>query len=215
MMLEELQRRNYSKTTVNAYLHMVESFANHFHRPPDQLGPEEIRAYQVYLFAEKKLGARTVGHHTAALRFFFCKTLKRNYPIEEVPYPRASRRLPIILTQEEAVRLIDSASNLFHRAMLMTLYSTGMRRAELCHLKVEDIDSDRMIIHIRFRRNTTVAPASALCVCLAGAFRKKSAAFRQPTRAKSQILDLVESSNRSTSTRGRAQARRPQIGNRY
>jgi integrase/recombinase XerD len=149
MMLEELQRRNYSKTTVNAYLKMVESFANHFHRSPDQLGPDEIRAYQVYLFTERKLGARTVGHHTAALRFFFCKTLKRNYPIEEVPYPRASRRLPIILTQEEAVRLIDSASNLFHRAMLMTLYSTGMRRAELCHLKVEDIDSTRMIIHIR------------------------------------------------------------------
>jgi integrase/recombinase XerD len=149
MMLEELQRRNYSKTTVNAYLKMVASFANHFHRSPDQLGPEEIRAYQVHLFTERKLGARTVGHHTAALRFFFCKTLKRNYPIEEVPYPRASRRLPIILTQEEAVRLIDSASNLFHRAMLMTLYSTGMRRAELCHLKVEDIDSNRMIIHIR------------------------------------------------------------------
>jgi site-specific recombinase XerD len=149
MMLEELQRRNYSKTTVNAYLKMVASFANHFHRSPDQLGPEEIRAYQVYLFTQRKLGARTVGHHTAALRFFFCKTLKRNYPIEEVPYPRASRRLPIILTQEEAIRLIDSASNLFHRAMLMTLYSTGMRRAELCHLKVEDIDSDRMIIHVR------------------------------------------------------------------
>jgi integrase/recombinase XerD len=149
MMLEELQRRNYSKTTVNAYLKMVASFAHHFHRSPDQLGPEEIRAYQVYLLTERKMGARTVGHHTAALRFFFCKTLKRNYPVEEVPYPKAGRKLPIILTQEEAVRLIDSASNLFHRAMLMTLYSTGMRRAELCHLKVEDIDSTRMIIHIR------------------------------------------------------------------
>src|ERR1700759_5024304 len=144
MMLDELQRRNYSKTTVNGYLKIVAAFAEHFHRSPDQLGPEQIRAYQVYLFTERKMGARTVGHHTAALRFFFCKTLKRNYPIEEVPYPRASRRLPIILTQEEAVRLIDSASNLFHRAMLMTLYSTGMRRAELCHLKVEDIDSVRM-----------------------------------------------------------------------
>lgn len=149
LMLEELQRRNYSKTTVNAYVRMVEAFARHFHRSPDQLGPEEIRAYQVYLLTERKMGARTVGHHTAALRFFFCKTLKRNYPIEEVPYPKAGRRLPIILTQEEAIRLIDSASNLFHRAMLMTLYSTGMRRAELCHLKVEDIDSMRMIVHIR------------------------------------------------------------------
>jgi site-specific recombinase XerD len=149
MMLEELQRRNYSQTTVNGYLKIVESFAKYFHRPPDQLGPEQIRAYQVYLINERKLNARTVGQHTAALRFFYCKTLKRAYPIEEVPYPKAPRRLPTILTQEEAVRLIDSASNLFHRAMLMTVYSTGMRRAEMCLLKVEDIDSDRMLIHIR------------------------------------------------------------------
>jgi site-specific recombinase XerD len=148
-MLEELQRRNYSQTTVNSYLKIVESFAKHFGRPPDQLGPEQIRTYQVYLLKERKLGVRTVGHCTAALRFFFCKTLKRAYPIDEVPYPKAPRRLPIILTREEAARLIDSASNLFHRAMLITLYSTGMRRAELCRLKVEDIDSTRMLIHIR------------------------------------------------------------------
>jgi integrase/recombinase XerD len=149
MMLEELQRRNYSQTTVTAYLKTVEDFAKHFHKSPDQLGLDEIRAYHVYLLEERKQCARTVRNHTAALRFFFCKTLKRNYPLGEVPYPKAARRLPIILTKEEAARLIDSASNLFHRAMLMTLYSTGMRRAELCHLKVEDIDSVRMVIHIR------------------------------------------------------------------
>ena len=149
MMLEELQRRNYSQTTVKAYLKIVEAFAKHFHRPPDQLGPDQIRSYQVYLLKERKLGVRTVGHHTAALRFFFCKTLKRAYPIEEVPYPKAPRRLPTVLTRGEAIRLIDSASNLFHRAMLMTVYSTGMRRAEMCNLKVEDLDSDRMLIHIR------------------------------------------------------------------
>jgi integrase len=73
----------------------------------------------------------------------------RAYPIEEVPHPKPRLRLPTILSQEEAVRLTESVSNLFHRAMLMTLYSTGMRRAELCHLKVEDIDSERMLIHIR------------------------------------------------------------------
>ncbi len=123
MMLEELQRRNYSQTTVTSYVKIVAAFAKHFDRPPDQMGPEQIRAYQVYLMNERKLNARTVGHHTAALRFFFCKTLKRAYPIEEAPYPKAPRRLPTILTQEEAVRLIDSASNLFHRAMLMTVYS--------------------------------------------------------------------------------------------
>ena len=150
IMLEELQRRNFSQTTVKTYLKIVEDFACHFHRPPDQLGKEHIRTYQVYLLQERKLGVRTVALHTAALRFFFCKTLKRAYPVEEVPYPRAPRRLPIILTREEAVRLIDSASNLFHRAMLITMYSTGMRRADLCRLKVEDIDSTRMLIRKRF-----------------------------------------------------------------
>jgi integrase/recombinase XerD len=148
-MLEELQRRNYSQTTVTTYLKVIEDFSRHFHRPPDELGKEQLRASQVHLIQERKLGVRTVGLHTAALRFFYCKTLKRMYPVEEVPYPRAPRRLPIILTREEAIRLIDSASNLFHRAMLITMYSTGMRRAELCRLKVEDIDSTRMLIHIR------------------------------------------------------------------
>jgi site-specific recombinase XerD len=107
-MLEELQRRNYSQTTVKSYIRAVKAFAEYFHRPPDQLGPEHIRTYQVYLLKEKKLGVRTVGHETAALRFFFVKTLKRTYPIEEVPYPKAPRRLPTILSQEEAVRLWTS-----------------------------------------------------------------------------------------------------------
>jgi integrase/recombinase XerD len=149
LMLEELQRRNYSQTTVTSYIKTVADFAKYFHQPPDRLGPDEIRTYQLHLLNDRKQSPRTTRNHIAALRFFFCKALKRNYPLEEVPYPRASRKLPIILTQEEAIRLIDSASNLFHRAMLMTLYSTGMRRAELCHLQVADIDSVRMLIHIR------------------------------------------------------------------
>jgi hypothetical protein len=75
-MLEELQRRNYSQTTVTSYIKTLEDFGKHFGRPPDQLGPDEIRAYQVYLLQERKQGVRTVGNHTAALRFFFCKTQK-------------------------------------------------------------------------------------------------------------------------------------------
>jgi site-specific recombinase XerD len=149
MMLEELQRRNYSQTTVKSYIRSVKAFAEYFHQPPDQLGPEHIRTWQVHLLQEKNIGVRTVRNETAALRFFFVKTLKRPYPLEEIAYPKPPHNLPTILSQEEAVRLIESASNLFHRTMLMTLYSTGMRRAELCHLKVEDIDSQRMLIHIR------------------------------------------------------------------
>ena len=100
-------------------------------------------------FQEKKLAAGTVGLCTAALRFFFVKTLKRRYPLDDVPYPKRPHRLPTVLTVEEAARLINSASNLFHRAILMTLYTTGVRRAELCNLKVSDIDSAQMIVHVR------------------------------------------------------------------
>ena len=149
MMLEELQRRNYSKTTTRTYLRVVADFAKHFNRRPDQLGMDEIRQYQVHLLEERKCEPQTVCLSTSTLRFFFVKVLKRPYPLEEFPYPKRPRRLPIILSQEEAIALISSASNLMHRAMLMTLYSTGLRRAELCNLKVEDIDSQRMVIHVR------------------------------------------------------------------
>ena len=128
MMLEELQRRNYSQTTVNALPEDRGVFCQAF-RPSAgsaRAGPRSA-PIRSYLLKERKLGARTVGHHTAALRFFFCKTLKRAYPWKRCRIRRRPRRLPIILTQEEAIRLIDSASNLFHRAMLMTIYSTGMR----------------------------------------------------------------------------------------
>src|SRR4029077_9689414 len=73
MMLEELQRRNYAKSTVKAYLRIIQEFASHFHQPPDRLGPQHLRQYQAYLFQEKKLDAGTVQLHVAALRFFYVK----------------------------------------------------------------------------------------------------------------------------------------------
>ena len=149
IMLEELQRRNYAKTTVDAYLHAVEQFAKHFRRPPDRLTHDHLRTYQAYLLRERKLGPRTVRLHVAALRFFFVKTLKRPYSLDDTPYPKAPRRLPQILSVNEVTRLIDAAGSLSHRTMLMTLYSTGMRNAELRHLQVRDIDSRRMLIHIQ------------------------------------------------------------------
>jgi len=149
MMLEELQRRNYAQLTVVAYIRILENYANFFHRPPDQLGPEHIRKYQVHLFKDRKLSAHTVSQHVSALRFFYVKTLKRPCQLDDIPFPKERRRLPTVLSQEEVARLIESASNLFHRAMLMTLYSTGMRCGELVQLQVKDLDSQRMVIHIR------------------------------------------------------------------
>jgi len=147
-MLDELQRRNYSPSTVRCYIHAVEEFSKHFHRSPERLGPSHIREYQVHLFRDRKLSPGTIQSRCAALRFLFVKTLRRPYLLDEIPLPKRPRKLPAVLNPEEVARLIDSARNLMHRTMLMTLYATGLRRAELCHLKVTDIDSKRMVIHV-------------------------------------------------------------------
>ena len=84
----------------------------------------------------------------AALRFFFVRTLHRHGFREYLPYPKAARKLPNILSREEVARLINASSSLFERTLLMVLYGTGMRRAEIARLKIADIDSQRMIIHV-------------------------------------------------------------------
>jgi site-specific recombinase XerD len=147
-MLEELQRRNYSHRTARTYVRIVRDFAEYFHQPPDKLGPEQIRQYQAHLFQAKKLAPTTVSQYVSALRFLFVKTLRRHFLAEYIPFPKSRKRLPTVLSPEEVARLIDSARNLYHRTLLMTLYSTAMRRAELCRLKVQDIDSQRMMIRI-------------------------------------------------------------------
>jgi integrase/recombinase XerD len=149
VMLEELQRRNDAKTTVQYYLQAVEQFAKHFKRSPDQLNQDHLRTYQAYLLRERKLEPRTVKLHVSALRFFFVKTLKRAYLRDDIPYPKVPRRLPTILTVGEVTRLIDAARTLTDRTMLMVLYSTGMRNAEMRGLQVRDIDSTAMLIHIQ------------------------------------------------------------------
>ena len=81
MMLDELQRRNYTQNTARAYIRVVRELAAHFHQPPDRLGPEHMRLFQAHLFRERKLNARTVMQYSAGLRFFFVKTLKRHSSI--------------------------------------------------------------------------------------------------------------------------------------
>ena len=149
MMLEELERRNYSEATTRCYIRTVEDFSRRFKRSPDGLGPEHIREYQAELFKKRKLSPGTVTQRLAALRFFYIKTLKKTWSIAETPYPKRAFHLPAILSREEIARLIDAALTPYHRTLLMTLYATGVRRAELTHLKVGDIDSKRMVIHVQ------------------------------------------------------------------
>jgi integrase/recombinase XerD len=148
MMLEELQRRNYSDSTARGYLGAVVAFAQYFGKPPDQLGPDDLRHYQAHLLKKRKLAVGTVIARVAALRFFFVRTLKRYEFRQDLPYPKKQRRLPTVLSLEEVGQLIDAAGNLQQRTVLMILYGTGMRRAEVSRLKVTDIDSRRMIIRV-------------------------------------------------------------------
>src|SRR5882757_6877455 len=130
-MLEELERRNYAQTTIDCYIRTVEHFTRYFNCSTDKLGPKHIREYQVALFKEFKLAPNTVSQRLAALRFFYIQTLKKAWSVAETPYPKKVVHLPRILSQEEVARLIDSAVTPFHRIVLMTLYATGVRRAEL------------------------------------------------------------------------------------
>jgi site-specific recombinase XerD len=148
MMLEELQRRHYSAATIRCYIRTVEEFSRRFNCSPDRLGPRHIREYQAELFRKGK-SPGTVTQRLAALRFFYVKTLKKAWSSADTPYPKKIHHLPTVLSREEVARLIDAASIPFHRTLLMVLYATGLRRAELTHLKVTDIDSQRMVIHVR------------------------------------------------------------------
>ena len=134
--LEELKLRNYSQATAHTYVEAIRRYAEYFHLSPQQLGREHIRQYQLHLIEERKLEPKSVMVQMAALRFLYLKVLRRSYSRDDIPLPRTPRRqIPIVLSVNEVRRLIDAAPNLRYRTILMTLYDTGMRRAELCQLR--------------------------------------------------------------------------------
>ena len=147
--LDEIARRNYTESTTRAYLRIIEDFARYFHRSPDQLGPDQIREYTAHLFRDRKLSDNTVNQRVGALRFFYRKVLKRPWDGDDMPYPKKRIHLPVIWSPEEIASLIDAAPIPFYRTILMTLYATGVRRAECAALKLTDIDSARMVVHVQ------------------------------------------------------------------
>lgn len=145
---EELVRRDYATTTRESYLRIVRAFHRHAGGRLDRVGPDDLRRYQVYLLEERKLAVGTVVAEIAALRFFCLRVLKRRDMKEDLPYPKRRKRLPVVLSPEEVQRLIAGAKNLYHRTLLLTLYGAGLRRSEVAHLKVRDIDSHRMLLRV-------------------------------------------------------------------
>ncbi len=148
-MLEDLQIRHYSPTTIRLYLYAIKAFAKHFGKPPDQLGAEHIRRYQLFLTKEKKVSTSTYVLMVCALRFFYTHTLHRKVAIERIPFPRRERKLPLILSRDEVKALLEAPHDLRHRAMLAILYGSGLRVSEVARLKVADIDSARNVLWVR------------------------------------------------------------------
>jgi len=148
-MLEELQLRNYAHFTIERYLDAVRSFAKYFHRSPDQMGPEQIREYLLHMVKERKSAPNTVQVHRAALKFLYVKTLSQPWFDEQVARTRRHPKLPSVLSAAEITRILDHTTNLKHWTIIATFYATGLRCNELRDLKIGDIDSQRMVIHVR------------------------------------------------------------------
>jgi site-specific recombinase XerD len=147
-MEEELKLQGCSPKTQEAYIAWVRRFAEHFHRPPEQMGSEEVRAFLVDLLAVQKLSRSSLIQAFCALKFFYVQVLHRAYEVDDLRFPRRQRKLPRVLSESEVQRLLEAAEDLKEQAILMTLYSSGLRLNELIHLKVKDIDSDRMQIRV-------------------------------------------------------------------
>ena len=148
-MREDMQIRNFAESTKQHYLSAVVAYAEHFGRWPEELGAQHIREYQLYLLNEKKVSHSSMNTALCSLRFFYQVTLERPKVIERIPYAKEPQKLPVVLSQEEVVRLLQAVRVLKYRTVLMTAYAGGLRVSEVTGLQVTDIDSSRMYIHVR------------------------------------------------------------------
>jgi integrase/recombinase XerD len=146
--VEDLRVRNRSPRTMERYVSLVARFAKHFGRSPEALGPEEVRAYQLHLI-ERRVSWSYFNQTVCALRFLYGKTLGRPEQVAMIPFGKRPKKLPCVLSPEEVARLLDAAAPGRERVMVQTTYACGLRLEELMHLQVADIDSSRMVVHVR------------------------------------------------------------------
>ena len=147
-LIEDMQVRNYSPRTVEAYVAAVAKVAKHFKRSPDQLTAEDLRAFQVQLLAQKTSWPQ-FNQIVCGLRFFYRTTLGRAEVVEMLPYGKRSKRLPTVLSVEEVAQLLETARPGRERVLMQTAYACGLRLSELLSLQVTDIDSARMVVNVR------------------------------------------------------------------
>jgi integrase/recombinase XerD len=175
-MIEDMQVRNLALNTQRVYLEQVSRFARHFNKSPEQLGPEEIRAYQIYLINDRKLDPGSVLVAIAALRFLYKVSLKREWSFGDViPAPKKPQRLPVVLSPEEVLQFLGAVGSTKHRTILTTCYAAGLRISEAVRLRPTDIDSKRMVIRVeqgKGQKDRYVMLSPQLLETLRGYWRK-------------------------------------------
>jgi len=154
-MVEDMRVRNLAANTQRVYLQHVARFAKYFGRSPTLLGPEEIRSYQIHLIEIEQRSRSTLVVATAALRFLYIVTLKRDWSIDEIPMSKVPLKLPQVLSADEIIRLLESIRSIKHRTVLMVAYAAGLRISEATHLRVRDIDSQRMVLRVEQGKGNT------------------------------------------------------------
>ena len=168
-MVEDMQIRNLAPDTQVSYVGHVARFARYCQRRPEELGAEDVRRYQLHLINDKQLAPTSIVGAVAALRFLYQITLKQTWAVDAIIPPKRPQTLPVVLSPDEVVRFLAALTDLKHRAILTTCYAAGLRLSEVLHLKVADIDSHRMVIHVaggKGQRDRYVMLSPTLRQCL-------------------------------------------------
>jgi site-specific recombinase XerD len=148
-MKADLALKGFSANTRRYYLRHASDFAKHFNRSPAQMGEDEVRAFLLHLVEDRKVSPGVHGNYVSALKFLYRHTLKRPEVIEHIAHPKKPKTLPVVLSKEEVLAVYEAVDSLKYKALIATTYSAGLRISEVCNLRVSDIDSKRMLIHIR------------------------------------------------------------------
>jgi integrase/recombinase XerD len=148
-MIEEMELRGLAPATKRSYLTCCRLFVGHFMKSPEQLGTEQVKAFLLHLAREREAGPSTARVYLAALTFLYRYVLRMPGVVDALPYPRVPHKLPEVLSREEVAHLLSSVRSLKLRMILTTAYAAGLRISEALRLRVADIDSQRMVLHIR------------------------------------------------------------------
>jgi site-specific recombinase XerD len=147
-MKADLALKGFSPNTRKYYLRHASDFAKHFNRSPAQMGEDEVRAFLLHLVEDRKVSPGVHGNYVSALKFLYRHTLKRPEVVEHIAHPKKPKTLPVVLSKEEVLAVYEAVDSLKYKALIATTYSAGLRISEVCNLRVSDIDSKRMLIHI-------------------------------------------------------------------